>query len=287
VLRYWQKANSSDAIIRDVEQVIAQGTTRFQSYMFLRSAVNGVCVALDGDIQSCAADEALYHEALVHPALLLHPRPKSVLIMGGGEGATSREVLRHSGVERVVMVDIDREFVELCGAHIPEWSAGAYDDPRHELRFEDINAFLAQSDARFDVVIGDLVDFADDLSPAAMFYSPEFYARLKSRLNDGGLIATQAGPLSPAALDHHNGVRAGLRDAFGAVRSYGVIVPSFYGLWGFAVAGAGLADRSTADLREGILRSGAERGIKPPATGLEALANSFCFPALLAARICP
>jgi hypothetical protein len=71
------------------------------------------------------------------------------------------------------------------------------------------------------------------------------------------------------------------------VRSYGAIVPSFYGLWGFAVAGAGLADRSAVELRERILRSGAERGVKPPATGLEALANTFCFPALLAARICP
>jgi spermidine synthase len=287
VLHYSQKANSADAIIRDIDEVIAQGTTGFQSYMFLRSAVHGVCIALDGDIQSCEADEALYHEALVHPALLLHPEPKSVLIMRGGEGATSREALRHAGVERVVMVDIDREFVELCKTHIPAWSAGAYADPRHELRYEDINAFLAQGDARFDVVIGDLVDFANDESPAAIFYSPEFYARLKSRLNAGGLIATQAGPLSPATMDHHNAVRQGLRNAFGAVQSYGAIVPSFYGLWSFAVAGAGLADQSAAEISELILRRGAERGVAPPATGLDALANTFRIPTLIAAKVCP
>ncbi len=285
MLYYSQKANPSDSVVRDIDSLIAQGRTEFQSYMFIRSAVNGVCIALDGDIQSCEADEALYHEALAHPALLLHPNPRSVLIMGGGEGATSREVLRHSSVERVVMVDIDREFVELCNTHIPKWSAGAYRDPRHEVRYEDINAFLAQSDVRFDVVIGDLVDFADDDSPAAMFYSPDFYAKLKSRLNDGGLLATQAGPLTPATMAHHNSVRKGLRDGFGSVLSYGAFVPSFYALWGFVLAGRDLSDLTPAGIRDLVLRRGAERGLTPPATGLDALANEFCLPLLLAEKI--
>ncbi len=285
MLYYAQKANASDTVTREIDSIITQGRTAFQSYMFLRSAVNGVCIVLDGDIQSCAADEALYHEALVHPALLMHPDPKSVLIMGGGEGATSREVLRHKGVDRVVMVDIDREFVELCKRHIPEWSAGAYDDPRHEVRYEDINAYLAEGEARFDVVIGDLVDFADDESPAAAFYSPDFYARLKSRLNDGGYIATQAGPLSPATMAHHNRVRKGLRDAFGGVQSYGAAVPSFYGLWGFVLAGGGSAGQSAQDVRDLIIERASERGMTLPATGVDALANQFALPALLRENI--
>lgn len=285
MLHYSQKANAADAVTREIEEIVAQGQTAFQSYMFLRSSVNGVCIVLDGDIQSCAADEALYHEALVHPALLLHPAPRRVLIMGGGEGATSREVLRHKGVEQVVMVDIDREFVELCNSHIPDWSGGAYDDPRHEARFEDINKYLAETDEHFDVVIGDLVDFQGEDSPAAAFYSPEFYARLKARLKEGGLIATQAGPLTPATIAHHNGVRTGLRGAFGAVQSCGVIVPSFYSLWGFVVAGQELAGRSSHEIRETILSNGKDRGVDPPATGLEALANAFCLPKLLAAKL--
>jgi len=285
VLNYSQKANSSDSVSREIEAVIAQGRTAFQSYAFLRSAVSGTCIVLDGDIQSCAADEALYHEALVHPALLLHPEPKRVLIMGGGEGATSREVLRHRGVEKAVMVDIDREFVELCNQHIPDWSAGAYDDPRHETRFEDINAYLADGEERFDVVIGDLIDFADEDSPAAMFYSAAFYDRLKARLNDDGLIATQAGPVSLATMDHHNRVRQGLAESFGAVRSYGVVVPSFYSLWGFTVAGRGLENKSPDNIRTLIEQRGRERDAAIPATGLEALANAFCLPKLIAEKI--
>jgi len=285
VLYYSQKANASDSVTREIETVMAQGQTDYQSYMFLHSPVNGVCIALDGDIQSCAADEALYHEALVHPALLLHPDPKRVLIMGGGEGATSREVLRHSSVEQVVMVDIDREFVELCNRHIPEWSGGAYTDPRHETRYEDIHAFLAEDGPRFDVVIGDLVDFPDDDSPAAAFYSPEFYAQLKSRLSADGLLATQAGPLTPATMTHHNRVRAGLRESFGAVQSYAAIVPSFYSLWGFVVAGRSLDGQAPGAIREQLARRGKERGVQLPATGLDALAGQFQLPELIARKI--
>jgi spermidine synthase len=285
VLYYSQKANASDTVTREIERIIAQGQTDYQSYMFLHSPVNGVCIALDGDIQSCAADEALYHEALVHPALLLHPDPKRVLIMGGGEGATSREVLRHTGVEQVVMVDIDREFVELCNRHIPEWSGGAYADPRHETRFEDIHGYLAEDGPRFDVVIGDLVDFPDDDSPAAAFYSPEFYARLKSRLSADGLLATQAGPLTPATMNHHNRVRAGLRESFGAVQSYAAIVPSFYSLWGFVVAGPSLAGQTPAVIQEQLANRGKERTVELPATGLDALAGQFQLPELLGSKI--
>ncbi|MEM1371493.1 MAG: spermidine synthase [Pseudomonadota bacterium] len=281
MLSYSQHANASDRVVRDVERVIAQGKTAFQSYLLLQSAAYGTCIALDGDIQSCAADEALYHEALVHPALLLHPNPKRVLIMGGGEGATSREVLRHPGVERVVMVDIDTDFVQVCKQHIPEWNAGAFDDPRHDIRFEDINCFIAETDLKFDVVIGDLVDFADDQSIAAGFYSDRFYSSLKACLATDAILATQAGPLSTATLAHHRTIRSALQTAFGSVLSYGVTVPSFYALWGFLVAGPALASLEADVVGNALKRAGLDRNIDPPALGLAALAGSFALPKLL------
>lgn len=287
MLTYAQKANASDSVVRTFDQLLAQGKTAYQSYLFFTSPVNGTCIALDGDIQSCEADEALYHEALVHPALLMHKDPKRVLIMGGGEGATSREVLRHGGVEKVVMVDIDEEFVDLCRTHIPGWSAGAFDDPRHETRYEDIRRFIAETDDKFDVVIGDLVDFddANDTSIAAGFYSDAFYTTLKGCLNEGAILATQAGPMAPANAAHTNRIRAGLRSAFGGVLSYAQIVPSFYGLWGFVIAGRDFAEISPETVRERLLARCAERDFTPPATGRAALAGAFDLPALMAGRI--
>ena len=90
----------------------------------------GKMLVLDGDTQSSQADEKIYHESLVHPALAACPTRREVLILGGGEGATLREVLRHPGVARCTMVDIDGEVVELCKKYLPEWSAGAFEDPR-------------------------------------------------------------------------------------------------------------------------------------------------------------
>src|SRR5512138_1874610 len=90
---------------------------------------------LHGRIQSTSRDEFIYHEALVHPALLCHPDPRRVFIVGGGEGATLREVLRHRSVQRALMVDIDEEVVQRCRELLPEWHQGAFEDPRTELRF--------------------------------------------------------------------------------------------------------------------------------------------------------
>ena len=159
MIKYTQKSNLTDSITREIDYIIKQGKTKFQEYLFFNSKTNGVCIALDDDIQSCEVDEILYHEALVHPAMLLHKSPKNVLIMGGGEGATAREVLKHSSVlEKVVMVDIDEEFVELCKKTIPSWSKDVFDNHLLEVRYEDINQYLQKTNIKFDVVIGDLVD---------------------------------------------------------------------------------------------------------------------------------
>jgi spermidine synthase len=86
-------------------------------------------------MQSSEADEFIYHEALVHPALLTHPNPQKIFIVGGGEGATLREILRYKSVQSALMVDIDQEVVESCKKYLPEWHQGAFDDKRVALKF--------------------------------------------------------------------------------------------------------------------------------------------------------
>jgi spermidine synthase len=278
MIRYEQPANEADAVARTVEAVVDQGRTAYQEYLFFRSPLHGMCLCLDGDIQSCASDEALYHEALVHPALLFHDAPARVLVMGGGEGATAREVLRHGEVERLVMVDLDREFIDLCRRHIPEWSSGVWDDPRLELRCEDINAYLEEGDEAFDVVIGDLVDVQDPDAPAAALYSDAFYRRLATRMAPGALLATQAGALVPGAIEQHNRTRRTLAEALGHARTYGLAVPSFYGLWGFILASSDGVAPDAAGCLARLADTCAARGLDLPATGPEALAAAFALP---------
>ncbi len=283
MLELTQTLNASDRVHHTIEEVLAVGRTEWQHYLFFRSRAHGICIALDGDLQSCSADEGVYHEALVHPAMLTHPAPRRVLIMGGGEGATLREVLRHPTVTEVVMVDLDREFVDLCKEIIPEWADGAWGDPRLELRHEDINTYLEDSPGGFDVVVGDLIDASDAASPAAELYGPEFYARLAAALAPGAVIATQAGPLDPSGSAGHRRVRTSLARTFSRVLSYGLYVPSFTGLWGYALAGsADLLPGRVAERHAFFELRARERKLELDYTGTEALAAAFAPPRALA-----
>lgn len=275
---YSQAANESDTVSRKVKHVIAQGKTQFQEYLFFESEMHGTCVALDGDIQSCASDEGIYHEALVHPAMLAHPNPKTVLIMGGGEGATAREILRHSCVERVIMVDIDQEFVELCKQHISEWGVTAFADPRLEVHYQDIYAYLKTCRHSFDVVIGDLIDIHDWNSPAAALYGQEFYQLLQKHMSDDAIMATQAGPLVPGHLEGHNHIRDTLKRCFSHVASYGHIVPSFYHLWGYAIASNHELTDEVIDIFKQYHARAEQRKLTLEATGIPSLSSAFGLP---------
>ena len=275
MINYRQNANISDSVERQVEKIIAKGKTPFQEYLFFESKMHGVCISLDGDIQSCESDEHMYHEALVHPAMLAHPKPKTVLIMGGGEGATAREVLAHKSVEKVVMVDIDEEFVELCKTHISSWGESAFSDERLEVLYMDINEYLATCSEKFDIVIGDLIDVDDWDSPAAFLYGEGLYKTIKPLLNPNAIIATQGGALDTQESTNHKHIREMMGRVFGDVRSYGVIVPSFYHLWGYVIASDDLSVIDT-NLREKFTQSA--ESLDLVGLGVDALVSAFTLP---------
>jgi spermidine synthase len=218
-----------------VKEVLLSKQTAFQHVRILDTYEYGKMLVIDGRTQSAKDDEHIYHECLVHPSLAAHPDPRRVLIIGGGEGATLREVLRHPTIERVVMVDIDREVVEQCQKWLPEWHAGAFDDPRVELVFADGKEFVSQTIERFDVVIVDVCDVLED-GPALALYTERFYGDVKARLSDHGILVVQAMELSE--LDHtdHVTVYQTLSRVFRYVDSYATFVPSFWAMWGFIVA---------------------------------------------------
>jgi spermidine synthase len=226
-------------VLHSIKKRIYSGRTKFQSVEIIDTGSFGVCLVLDGKIQSSEADEFVYHEALVHPVMLAHPRPERVLIAGGGEGATLREVLAHKTVKKAVMVDIDEEVVSLCRRFLPSWHQKAFDDPRAELHFADARKYLEKSNDRFDVIIIDLVDPLEQ-GPARLLYTREFYRILRQRLGRSGIMSVQAEPSEWGNLDNFIAIVNTLKSVFSIARPYQVHMPSFFGLWGFVAASQSL-----------------------------------------------
>jgi len=222
-------------MLHSIKERIYSGRSKFQAVEIINTGSFGVCLILDGKIQSSEVDEFIYHEALVHPAMLTHHQPERVFIAGGGEGATLREVLAHKTVKRAVMVDIDEEVVSLCRRLLPSWHQKAFDDPRVELHFVDARKYLEESSEKFDVMIIDLVDPLEH-GPARLLYTREFYQIVEQKLGPAGIMSVQAESAEWTSLDNFTAITSTLRNVFPIARPCQVHVPSFLGLWGFVAA---------------------------------------------------
>jgi spermidine synthase len=219
----------------EAERVLHTRRTRYQKLEIADTVSYGRALFLDDKIQSAELDEFIYHEALVHPALVLNPEPRSVLIVGGGEGATLREVLRHRTVQRALMVDIDAEAVDACREYLTSWHAGAFDDQRTELLYADARKYLEEHDERFDSII---VDVTDPLAggPSYRIFTREFYQLASDRLTDHGTLAVQSESVDLNVLEAHLAIVTTLRAVYPHAAAYQAHVPSFGEAWGFAVA---------------------------------------------------
>jgi len=220
-----------------VTELLAYKRTAYQEMIIVKTGVYGKALILDGKWQSSTGDEFLYHEALVHPAMLFQGSPKKVLVLGGGEGATIREVLRWKSVKRVVMVDIDREVVEACKVHLPEMHQGAFEDPRVELVFGDALQYLDTTSERWDVIISDLSDPIEE-GPSFQLFTREFFEKVRRALHPDGYFIVQAGPTSPGEISLHARLVKTLQTVFENVHSYASYVPTYGSPWGFALASA-------------------------------------------------
>jgi spermidine synthase len=216
-------------------RTVASLQTAFQKAEIVELAEFGKALILDDEVQSVEADEYIYHEALVHPAMTLHACPRSVLIIGGGEGAVAREVLKHPDVERVVMVDIDAGVVALAREHLASWHMGAFDDPRLELVIGDGGEFVRNSRDMFDVIFIDVVSSIDS-GPARALYENAFFVAARQRLASGGTVVIQGTGCHIRDYGSHRRIRTGVDGLYKNVRSYLTFIPSFLWTWGFVMA---------------------------------------------------
>ena len=220
-------------VMLKVREVFYSGETAYQKVEVLDSELFGRSLVLDGKTQSTERDEHIYHETLVHPAMLCHPNPKQVFIGGGGEGGTLREVLAHTSVERATMIDLDPEVVALCREYLPNHHMGSFDDSRTNMRHEDARGYLENTSDTYDVIVLDLVDPLEG-GTAALLYTQEFYAIAKPRLNPGGVLVTQSGP---AGLLSFKECFTTIFNTLGTLFEHTKVhVPAFPTLWGFTIA---------------------------------------------------
>ncbi len=217
-----------------VKKFIVRKKTPFQSAIVAESHSFGRCLILDGEMQSSEHDEFIYHEVLVHPAMVAHRNPEHVLIMGGGEGATVRELLKHNTVKRITMVDIDGEVIDFCKKHLEPWHKGCFEDKRLRLIVGDAKKFVEETDETFDVIISDLPSPIEK-GPAYLLYTTEFYRLLKTRLSHGGIFVMQAGSGNLLQIELHQVLYSTLRQIFKKVRPFYAYVPSFDVPWAFLV----------------------------------------------------
>jgi spermidine synthase len=242
---YTEQFSPTELHAHAIEETYFTGRTPFQSVAVLRTPVFGKLLVLDGDTQSSQADEKIYHESLVHPAMAAAGDRAEVLILGGGEGATLREVLRDPSVRRCTMVDIDGQVVELSKRYLPEWSDGAFEDPRARVIIGDALKFIKEDGDRYGVVISDLTEPLPD-SPSFPLFNGEVFRDIKARLARGGVYVLQASTAGFHNMALHAKMARSLRAHFKHVRSFYTHVPAFDNDWAF-IACSDEADVAATD----------------------------------------
>jgi len=226
-----------------VREVLHEEQTPFQMMRLVEMEDFGRALVLDDAVQTTVGDEHIYHEMSAHVPLFTHPNPERVLIIGGGDGGTAREVCRHESVQRVDMVEIDRAVIEACRKYLPETACGM-DHPKVNLVVGDGIAWVADHVDEYDVI---LVDSSDPVGPAKGLFNRAFYENVHRALKAEGLFVAQV--LSPF---FHQRL---IRDVYGVVSAifpitmpYLTVVPTYpSGLHCFM-----LGSKVHSPLREGL-----------------------------------
>jgi len=220
-----------------VTREVFHSRSEYQDIEIVETEGYGRCLLLDGEVQSFESDEFIYHEALVHPVLTLHPNPRRVLVIGGGEGATLRETLRHRSVEAVVMVDLDPQVIAGARAHLPSFHDGAFDDPRVRLEFGDGRSFVENCQDRFDAVV---IDVTNPMAggPSYRLFTVEFYEAVRRRLTPDGLVVLQSDAVTLHGLESAATIYATVRSVWSHVFMYAVFLTAYTTDWSFTVASA-------------------------------------------------
>lgn len=170
-----------------IKDILYQTQSEFQEIGIMDSEKLGKVLVIDGITMLTEFDEFAYHEMIAHVPLLVHRGPRNVLVIGGGDGGTVREIVKHPGVEKVHVCEIDRAVVDVCRQHLP-FLASSFDDPRVEIFYEDGAKFMQKRSGYYDVI---MVDSTDPIGPGQILFQEPFYRDMKKALKENGIAVTQ------------------------------------------------------------------------------------------------
>ena len=230
---WYQETFQGTRLALETTETLYSRRSEFQKIEIFESKAYGRALALDDVFMTSVKDEFFYHEMLTHPAMLTAENPKRVLVIGGGDGGTVREVLRHPSVEQCVMIEIDEGVVQACKEHLPMIGT-AWDDPRLDVRFADGIDYVKTSDEeKYDVI---LLDGTDPVGPGEVLFAQEFFAACKRMLKPGGIMAMQSE--TPILMrDVFFETQGKLRELFAEVHPYFGPVPIYAsGIWSWTWA---------------------------------------------------
>jgi spermidine synthase len=231
-VRLFEPLNDDAGVYFAASKKLAQYQTPFQEMAVYDTPLLGKVFRLDGANMTSERDEFFYHENMVHPALIAQTNPRSALVIGGGDGGSSEELLKYRSIERIVMAELDPEVIRVAREHFQSVHRGALDDLRLEIRIGDGYAFLRETSETFDAVV---MDLTDPVGPAEALYSRDFFENCNRVLTDTGTLTLHIGSPFFHPERFATSVKR-LREVFPIVRPYLVHVPLYGAWWGMACA---------------------------------------------------
>lgn len=208
--------------------------SKFQQIEVVDTYDLGRALILDGILQTTEKDEFIYHEMLVHPAMLATTgSPQNALIIGGGDGGSLREVLKYPSLQKIYLCEIDAKVVEVCKKFLGTINQGSFDHPKTQIIFEDGAEFIKKFSNFFDVVI---VDSSDPFGPAEALFSEKFYRQAFRALKNNGVLSIQGGMSSPIETTTLKTIVTALKKIYPVIEIRLAYIPSYFGNMNFVLA---------------------------------------------------
>lgn len=243
----WEAITPEEYHVHRVRRVHYEGSIDGHQVVVAETS-HGRTFYIDGRLQSSEADEWIYHEALVQPAMLCHPNPQTVLCIGGSTGGILREVLRTHGVKRLDFVNADSRLISITQQHLPHLDLGVFADARVRIIERDVADWLVQESVEWDLVIADPPDFPEWSTARSPFMDRTLIGLITTSLSKEGILALAAGAAHPHALEGFQRNYALLQAFFPRVVPYTAHIPCLGTPWGFLLADRGASEPSASEL---------------------------------------
>ncbi len=228
---YGEQQTNNVKLLFKMKKKLYDDRSKYQHLEIYESFEFGKIMFLDGTVQLTERDEFIYHEMITHVPLNYHRAPKKILVIGGGDGGTVRELLKHK-VESITLVEIDKIVVDSSKKYFSSL-AKSLDDPKVEVIIDDGIKYVENTNSKYDIVI---IDSTDPVGPAKALFSDAFYKNVKSKLNKNGIIVTQSG--SPFYYPEHLKIAVkNMKKSFAYTYTYLADIPTYpSSIWSFTIA---------------------------------------------------